>query len=27
VSDKILAVYKAGEARPDLAADEAGRRE
>jgi len=25
VSDKILAVYKAGEARPDLAADEAGR--
>jgi sarcosine oxidase, subunit delta len=25
-SDKILAVYKAGEARPDLAADEAGRR-
>ena len=25
VSDKILAVYRAGEARPALAADEAGR--
>ena len=25
MSDKILAVYKAGEARPDPAADEAGR--